>query len=42
MSFAIQQPKKKGNNKAGLPLVFMDSFHCLNNSLGNLVRNLGE
>ena len=41
MSFTIQQPKKKGI-KPELPLVFVDSVHFLNNSLNNLVENLGE
>ena len=41
MSFTIQQPKDKGN-KPGLPLLCIDSVHFLNNSLDNLVRNLGE
>ena len=36
MNFTIQQPKKKGI-KSGLPLVFIDSIHFLNNSLHNLV-----
>ena len=41
MSFTIQQPEKKGV-KPGLPLVFIDSVHVLNNSLDNLVENLGK
>ena len=41
MSFAIQQPEKKGI-KPGLPLVFIDSVHVLNNSLDNLVEHLGK
>ena len=41
MSFAIKQPKKK-DIKPILSLVFIDSAHFLNNSLGNLVINLGE
>ena len=41
MSFAIKQPKKK-DIKPILSLVFIDSAHFLNNSLGNLVKNLGE
>ena len=41
MSFTIQQPKEKGN-KPGLRLVFAVSIHFLNNSLDNLVKNLGE
>ena len=41
MSFLIQQPKAKGI-KSGLPLVFIDSVHVLNNSLDNLVKNLGK
>ena len=31
MSFTIQQPKEK-SNKPGLPLVFIDNVHFLNNS----------
>ena len=41
MSFTIPQPKEKGN-KPGLPLVFIDSVHFLNNSSENLVKKLGE
>lgn len=41
MSFAIKQPKKKDIKPIFL-LVFTDSTHFLNNSLGNLVKNLGE
>lgn len=41
MSFAIKQPKKKDIKPIFL-LVFTDSAHFLNNSLGNLVKNLGE
>ena len=41
LSFTIEQPKKK-RIKPGLPLVFIDSVHFLNNSLDNLVKNFGE
>ena len=41
MSFTTQQPKEKGF-KPELPLVFIDSVHFLNNSLDNLIKNLGE
>ena len=41
MSFAIKQPKKKDIKPIFL-LVFTDSTHFLDNSLGNLVKNLGE
>ena len=37
----ISQPNKKGT-KPGLPLVFIDTIHFLNNSLGSLVKSLGE
>ena len=40
-SFTIQQPKRECI-VPGLPLVFVDSVHFLNNSLDNLVKNLGE
>ena len=41
LNFTIPQPKEKGN-KPGLPLVFIDSVHFLNNSSENLVKKLGE
>ena len=41
MSFTIQQPKWEGT-KPGLPLVFIDSDHFLNNSLDTLVKNVGN
>ena len=41
MSFTIKQPKKKGI-KLELALLFTDSLNFLNNSLDNLVRNLGK
>ena len=41
MSFTIQQPKEKGN-KPGLPLLFIDSVHFLNNSIDNFAENLGK
>ena len=41
MSFTIEQSKKK-SIKPGLPIVFVDSVHFLNNSLDNLVKNLRE
>ena len=37
MRFTIKEPKKKGI-KPGLPLVFIDRVHLLNNSLDNLVK----
>ena len=39
MGFPIKQPIEKGI-KSGLPLVFIDNVHFLNNSLDNLVKNL--
>ena len=41
MSFTIQQPKWEGT-EPGLPLVFIDSDHFLNNSLDSLVKNVGN
>ena len=41
MSFIIKQPKRK-DIKPGIPLVFIDSLRFINNSLANLVKNLGE
>ena len=41
ISFSIKQPKKK-DIKPGLPLSFIESIHFLNDSLDNLVKNLGE
>ena len=41
MSFTIKQPKKK-DIKLELSLLLTDSLHFLNNSLDNLVRNLGN
>ena len=41
MSFTIKQPKTK-SIKIGLPLIFIDNVHFLNNSLDNLVKNSGE
>ena len=41
MNFTIQQPKKKGI-KLRLPLAFIDSVYFSNNSLHNLVKNLGN
>ena len=41
MSFTVQQLKWK-DIKSGLPLVFIDSAHSLNNSLDNLIKNLGK
>ena len=39
MSCTIEQPKKN-RIKPELSLVFVDSFHFLNNSLDNLLKNL--
>ena len=41
MSFTTQQLKKK-DIKQRLPLVFIDSIYYWNNSVDNLVKNLGE
>ena len=40
MSFTIEQPKTNSISP-GLPLVFIDSVHFSNNSLDNIVTNLG-
>ena len=39
--FYYKQPREK-SIKPGLPLVFIDSVHFLNNLLDNLVKTLGE
>ena len=39
MGFPIKQPIEKGI-KSGLPLVFIDNVHFLNNSLDSFVKNL--
>ena len=41
ISFTIKQPKIRGF-KTGLPLVFIDSAHFLNNLFNDLGKNLGE
>ena len=41
MSFTIQQPQRK-DFEPGLSLGFIDIVHFLNNSLDNLVKNLGK
>ena len=38
--FYYKQPREK-SIKPGLPLVFIDSVHFLNNLLDNLVKTLG-
>ena len=41
MTFSVKQSKEKGI-KPGLPLVFIEKYHVLNNSLSNIAKNLGE
>ena len=41
MSFTIEQPKEK-DIKAGFSLLFIDNVPFFNNSLDNLVINLGK
>ena len=41
ISFSIKHPKNR-SIKPGIPLVFIDSVHFLNNLFENLPKSLGE
>ena len=42
MSFTLEECKNRKVIDPGLPLVFIDSVHFLNNSYDSLVKNLDE